>query len=148
MSIMAASAVIPVAATELQGPSDWRPFFNLRLLSFAVVALSLYAASRLSEFYERRLKDAEKDAAPILLAVVNMLIVWGVTVEIYLASSLGGFPDPLYWQPGALFMIASFWGIYALGLVRTGLSGGRRLLWSLGMLLVGFAAALALFTSI
>lgn len=111
--VLALAVALPLWAGIALSVTGWTPFWNLRWLSYVVVSLTLAALGWLIAREQQQVTASEREAVGGLPLLISLLVLWGVTLEVYASFEQGQFPTPASWQTAALFAIAGLWSIYA-----------------------------------
>jgi uncharacterized membrane protein len=99
----------------------WRPWFNLRVLSFSGVTASLIVAVNILKQFRDRLTADEAGYASLAALTAALLPLWSLTQETHETYRTFAALLTVDWHSAALFMETILWHGYALGLLALGL---------------------------
>ena len=132
------AAMLPVWAMAAMPVETWTPFWNLRWFSAMLVAGLLALLAGMVAAERERVKPEEADALGLLVALVGLLLLIGLSAEVYFGFRFWLMPSaPQEWAFAAWFGLATLWSLFAALFVVLGL------VWALFALRVlGYSAAL------
>lgn len=112
------AAALPVWAGSSGQTPDWTPFWNLRVLAFAVVTVVWLLLGRLIAHENETLNSstltpAETETFGIWPIIASLLALVGATFEVYFGFEHWHPAGDAHWQPAASFALTMLWSSYA-----------------------------------
>lgn len=121
MLVMA--SLLPVMTALAVPPSGWKPFWNLRWLSYVINACSLGALTWLmSREKAENLCSLDKGAFAVLPVALSMLALMGLSIEVFAGFRWMQAPSPASWTQAAVFALCMLWASVAALLLSWGLA--------------------------
>ncbi|MGH8103940.1 MAG: DUF2339 domain-containing protein [bacterium] len=145
--VMSIAAALPLWASGTQSTPDWSPFFNFRMLAYAVIVAVLAMMTRLMRQTAGRLSDRGFDLSVILPLAASIIAVFAMSIETYFAFSASEIPTADTWELAAWFAIAQVWLVFAVLLLLMGVYRRAEALRITGLILAGLALGLLILES-
>ncbi len=144
------SAVLPVWAAMAMPADSWTPFWNARWLSVLMVSALLGALAWAVSRESARATREEGEALGLLAVLVCLLVLIGLSAEVYFGFRAWQIPEPQGWAVAVWFSLVALWSVFAAMFVTLGLIWDMLALRVLGYVVGGVAlstlAGHALFT--
>lgn len=130
------AAVLPVWAMAAVPVDTWAPFWNIRWLSTLLVGVLLGVLAWMVAREQTRAIPEETQAFGYLTVLVSILILIGLSAEVYLSFRAWRMSiDPQLWAVAAWFALVTLWSLLGALFVVLGVT------WNLlGMRLLGYLA--------
>ena len=120
--VAALATVLPLWASLALPAANGTPFWNLRALSYLVVAVALGGLAWMTTRDRDGMEPLEVEALGPLPAFVSLFVLWGMTLETFASFQRSAIPSPDTWVAAALFAIAVLWSVFAFVMLLLGLT--------------------------
>lgn len=145
------ASLFPMWAAVALPVDGWTPFWNPRWLSVLVVSALIGMLARMVLRERQRTTPVEGDALGFLSVLVSLLVLIGLSAEVYFGSRVWRMPvDPRGWAVAVWFFLIALWSLFGALLVTLGLIWDVLAVRVLGYVVGGIALAVlaghALFT--
>jgi|GEM_PF-916289 len=111
MAVLAYTAALPLWSGLEQISPQWTPFFNLRSLSYLLVAVSLGLTGWLVHRHRAVLSDFERRLLGFWPVASGCFALLGATIELYSGFEAAGGTQ---WELNAAFAVAILWSVGAV----------------------------------
>jgi uncharacterized membrane protein len=143
--------VLTIWAVHVLSATEGLPFWNARFPTFLVDTLMLGSLVWTLRRSRDLLDPSEVDVAAALSVIGAVVLLWGATVEVYLAFGVWLGASAADWRQGALLVVAALWAVYALAVLLLGVRwrqlAMRGLAYAIGAACVGMLVVVSWPTS-
>jgi uncharacterized membrane protein len=148
MAVTAVAMTLPIWTGLVFSTTGWTPFWNLRWLSYIIIALALAAIGWMMQRDPEAFTSEEAQTSGVWLAAVSLFALMGMTIETYCGFGRGALPTDGDWRAGAFFAIAILWGVFAASLIHLSYAWRQAALRMTALAVGGGASLLLVIVSI
>lgn len=104
---------IPLWTGLAYATQDWTPFFNLRVLAFLCMGVTLLVLGKLAGGEDDRISAAEREALAFWPVLLGITMLAGSSLELYSAFSHWHRPGDTTWTQAAVLAMGTLWCAFA-----------------------------------